>query len=315
MRKIYILIIMSISLFSCIEDFDLKIEDYTPKYTIEAIISGDVDNNFVRVSKIGQTLSSKDILIYGSEKLPKELGVEHAVVIIKDTKGNIYEFLKPLNPVEKNPYYLNYNEFDYFNYGYGYYKAPEGFKAIVGETYTLSVAIDNEEYTATSTVLDTPEITNIDVRKQKLEIQKDEAYVPFISFVDTYPNRTNYYISQLYVIDENSNSAVINSSSRVWGYSIFDDALLNTNVKDFMISFGTAPDHDAWYPQYADRLKVVIMSVDKNTYDYYQILISQIKNEGGMYSQTPGSPKTNIKGGALGYFIAADISSIISEKK
>lgn len=315
MRRIYIIFLISISLFSCVEDYDLELQNYTAKHTIDATISSDADYNFVRISRVKESFVSNEsfMLVAGGEELPKEIGVENALVFIKDSNGNSYEFLKVLNPRKESVFNTNYEKYDHSKYGYGYYKAPVEFRAIVGEVYTLDIKVDNMHYTAVNKVLKTPIITKIDVRKKKLEIQKTESMVPFISFMDVDENETNYYISQLYVLDQNDSDGRLNSHSRLWGYFIFDDALLNNNVEDFMISFGTASDHSAWYPDNADRLKVKLMSVDKKAYDYYTILVSQIKNEGGMYSQSPASPITNIKGGALGYFMTIDISTITSK--
>lgn len=312
MKRIYIFFLLFFSLFSCVEDYDLDLQNYTAKHTIDATISNDLDYNFVRISRVKGGVSSTEslMLVAGSEILPKEIGVENAVVKIQDSKGNIYEFLKVLNTL--GIYSNSTDKYDHSRYGYGYYKAPEGFKAVVGETYTLDVKIDNMHYIASSKVLETPEITKIDVRKQKLEIQKEESMVPFISFTDVDEDKTNYYISQLFLMNQESINDGLYSHSRLWGYSIFDDALLNPKVEDFMLSFGTASDHSAWYPELTNELKVKLMSINKETYDYYKVLISQIKNEGGMYSPSPASPVTNIEGGALGFFMALNISSITS---
>lgn len=312
MRRIYIIFLLSISLFSCVEDYDLELQNYTAKHTIDATISTDSDYNFVRISRVkGGIASAKSLmLVAGSEILSKEIGEENAVVQIQDSRGNIYEFLRVLNTL--GIYDTASEKYDHSRYGYGYYKAPEGFKAVVGETYTLDVKVEDMHYTAMSKVLKTPEITNIDVRKQKLEIQKEESMVPFISFTDVDEDKTNYYISQLFLMNQENINGGLYSHSRLWGYSIFDDALLNPKVEDFMLSFGTASDHSAWYPEFTNELKVKLMSINKETYDYYKVLISQIKNEGGMYSQSPASPISNIKGGALGYFMTLNISSITS---
>ncbi|MGB5990078.1 MAG: DUF4249 family protein [Marinifilaceae bacterium] len=316
MRRIYIIFLLSVSLYSCVEDYDLKLKDYTAKHTIDATISTDVDYNFVRISKIKGGLVSGEslMLVSGEGRLPKDIGVENAIVKIQDSKGNTYEFLKILNTDPKGVDDVYYEKYVHFKCGYGYYKAPAGFKAIVGETYTLDVKVDNMHYTAISRVLKTPQITKIEVRKQQLEIQKEESMVPFISFTDVDVKNTNYYISQLYSFDINSLEGRLNSSSRLWGYSIFDDALLKPKVKDFKIGFGTSSNHLIWYPDHANKLKVKLMSINKEAYEYYKILVSQIKNDGGMYSPSPASPVTNIKGGALGYFMTLDVSTITSNK-
>jgi len=315
MKNIYLYLLLIISFSSCIEDYDLKIEDYTPKYTIDAIISNDVYYSYVRISKVNPGFSSKNTLVSGWELLPKEIGVEDAVVFIYDSENKAFEFKKPVNPIPNDSGDTNYDPYDHFKYGYGYYKAPKDFVFKVGEEYRMEVVVGNEKYTARGSAKDTPEITKIDVRKQTLEIQKEDVYVPFISFTDLEIDDTNYYITQLFTIDDQYNSVEkSNSSSRVWGYSIFEDSLLKTNVEDFMVSFGTAPDHGSWYPEWNERILVDMMSVDKYTYDYFKTIISQIKNGGGLYSQTPASPVTNIKGGALGYFMVCDISTILSKK-
>lgn len=300
MKKI-LYILLTISLFSCIEDYDFKIKEYSSDYTIDAVISNSDEFNYVRISKVQKGVNLKSALIFDEDFIEKSMAVENAIVSISDNDGNTYYFTqlkeRTIEDIQRN--------------GYGYYPAPKGFYAEVGKTYTLNVKIDDNLYTSTQTVTKAPIIDKLEIKKTQLEIQKDESYVPYISYTDVNPNKIDYFITILQeakYLTENEFYFKNKSSSRSWAYSIFNDEFLGTEIRNFKIDFGTSSDHSAWYPQSEEKQRVVLLSVNKQTYDFFKVIISQIKNEGGLYSQSPGSPRSNIKGGALGYFIAANIS-------
>jgi hypothetical protein len=78
------------------------------------------------------------------------------------------------------------------------------------------------------------------------------------------------------------------------------------------ISLGATP-RSVKLPFYSegDSIYIGLFSLTKDTYQYYNALLQQFKNDGGAYQSSPGSPPTNINNSGLGFFRA----SSISEKK
>jgi hypothetical protein len=56
--------------------------------------------------------------------------------------------------------------------------------------------------------------------------------------------------------------------------------------------------------------EIKMYSVTKEAYDFYKALISQFRNDGGVYSPTPASAPTNIDNNALGFFRASAVNVI-----
>lgn len=59
-----------------------------------------------------------------------------------------------------------------------------------------------------------------------------------------------------------------------------------------------------------DTGKVEMYSISNAGFIYYNDLINLLQSDGGMFGSPPVNPRTNVKGGALGFFQA---SSVVSE--
>lgn len=76
-----------------------------------------------------------------------------------------------------------------------------------------------------------------------------------------------------------------------------DDRLTNGNLIRHQLYMDSA------YIQKEDLVTVAMSSVDKNIYNYFNVL----QSNGGNSTATPSNPPSNISNGALGYFAAASI--------
>lgn len=297
MKKIllYIPIILFLSQ-ACVEDYDLEISDLSKKYTVDAIVSTDSSLNYVRLSYFHQNNTNTSFRNPGLESLHDSIAVKGANVFVIDQNNDTTHF-KEITEQKLR-----------WKVGAGHYAPPSNFRGKEGYKYKLIINIEGDIISSSSELIKGPKIDKIIVEERQLEIQKDLAYVPLISFKDPNKNETNYYITNIF---EDYLSAEYTGSNRNWGYAVFNDELLNENVENYTISSGTSPTSQAWYPYSPNNIKIRMLTVTKEVYQFYQSLISQIENQGGVFSQTPGSHSSNIKGNAEGCFICADVSEII----
>lgn len=124
MKNIFynILLLSTLSLFSCEKEIDLKVPQATPQIVVEGVVTNDPDNNYIRLTK------SKSI--YENEELGFE-PITDAEVTISDNLGNEFEFTYSEN---------------------GFYVHP-GFVGILGTTYQMDIYADGEHITGEDKLL------------------------------------------------------------------------------------------------------------------------------------------------------------------
>ncbi|WP_343671462.1 DUF4249 family protein [Chitinophaga sp.] len=158
----------------------------------------------------------------------------------------------------------------------------------VGHTYKLSVIVDGTEYTASSTM---PDFVGLDeVTFTRTKIFNQVRNLPQVNFTDP-AGVTNYYVFTL----------LVNSVPYKAFYALDDRLTDGNNIRQQLYM-------DSAYIQPNDFVTVVMGSVDKNVYNYFNVL----QGNGGASGTTPSNPPSNISNNALGYFSAecVDIKSI-----
>ena len=159
-----------------------------------------------------------------------------------------------------------------------------------GNTYTLSVTINDSTYTATSTMpaavaLDSVTFDNSSAfgnnRIQAIANFQDPAGVK------------NYYQFEEY----------INGQLFTKNFFVFDDRL-----SDGKYISNTLRTDSSWLST-GDQLKVNMYCIDENVYNYFYQL-SQSGGSGAFNTTaSPANPSTNISNGAYGYFSAHTLRS------
>lgn len=155
------------------------------------------------------------------------------------------------------------------------------YRAKTGQTYLLSVKIDDKTYTASSTMptqvtMDSLGINNISVGSKSVRtisvFYHDPANMPnqyrFVLYVNGVQVKDVFAVN-----DDYSNGRIVNTTL----YQ--DDIELKTG----------------------DKIEVEMQCIDKSVYNYWYGL-SQQGGNGPNNSATPSNPVTNISNGALGYF-------------
>lgn len=172
--------------------------------------------------------------------------------------------------------------------GDGLYKGNR-VRGVIGRTYTLSVDIGGDNYTASSKM---PPLVPID----SFTVQPlsgffgggsgPERYWAYVNYTD--PNVTkNYYAVRTTYFDSTETE-----QGFVTDYRIADDDLSDGIATR---SFTTTNPFVS-----GDTLTTELASLDKETHLYFKTLQDALT--GGFGSAAPGNPTTNFSSGALGYF-------------
>jgi len=212
-------------------------------------------------------------------------GISGAEVYVVDRFSNRYDFLETSHT---GIYQSNQNEF----------------KGTPGNAYILHVNIeDGSEYYSSWEVLNAvPDLDTVFFEtffNPELPITDPNSKVYFTKgSIDDIPVVRNYYRWKMYINDT--------LRSRPEELVIFDDKFTNgnvfeTKVTDILLKSG-------------DKLKLEQWSLSQGAFDYYSLLVSQIKND----QVGPNTPPSTVKGNiyclgdpeelVLGYFGASEIT-------
>lgn len=161
-----------------------------------------------------------------------------------------------------------------------------------GTTYELTVSVNDETYTATSTMPRPVLIDSILINTETGSIfyDDDEMFIE-VKFRDT-PNEENYYRLNVWINDEDKALT-----------DILDDDLEDGQMlAETIISQGDEDD-----PEFdsGDTATILLYTIDENVYEYYRTL-----NEGSSsLSTAPSNPTTNFDKDVLGFFSAHSVTS------
>lgn len=152
---------------------------------------------------------------------------------------------------------------------------------ISGRTYNLSVNYDGKEYSSTCTM---PQKTPID----SLGVLKTPGFGPIPPAINIIPNFQDIAgIRNFYRVKMKINGTFAESF-------MYDDEFSDGVYNHQPLRAFNAEIHPL------DTVEIHMMNIDKAVYTY----LSNLTGDGFDNSATPANPKSNISGGALGYFSA-----------
>jgi hypothetical protein len=214
-------------------------------------------------STVQTVLISKTVNFSDASNFPK---VSNAVVTISDNNAT--------------PILLNLSTAGEYN--------TSSIQAIPGHTYELKILVDGKTFTAKSTMPQPVLLDSISFeRQQSFGPNDDTTFFVTPNYLDPAQYVNYYRIAQkvdtiaditIFPFNDNLNNGLQNRRP------IF------SNNNDFKIKKG-------------NTVKVELMGIDKNVYDYFLALSNIVATNGGP-TTTPANPTSNISGGALGYFSA-----------
>jgi hypothetical protein len=303
-------LLVTFIVISCTEEYPVDFGEIPPKLVVECSLLDIDSTHYVKLSLSKSSFAKDefDTTFWGI--INKFKPVTNAVVIISDNQGIIDTLMGQPDSV-KCPYtYYNQNNTalatdsimceNEHSLSRGYYFTN---KIIVraGNTYYLKVIWENQIYESSCYAPFIPKIDSVTYDYAIGETGKSNYYIPYIWFTDN-KNTTDYYLFKT------------NWGSGVWPRAILSDEYIDDSSKGIDVFRGEAIDYwrNAYPPEWAAGLiyRIEMHSITKEIYDYYKGLISQIRNDGGVYTPSPASPPTNISNGALGYFRASCVQVI-----
>ncbi|MCG8476799.1 MAG: DUF4249 domain-containing protein [Cytophagales bacterium] len=294
MNNRYFKIFALLFLFSCTEDYTLEFEQGTTPLVIEANLDNLNREQSIRLTRLSRTVGGNTT---AGSSASRTVPVEGAVVKVTE-KGGSREWV-----------FTKKTQLNKFN---GYYANAE-FRAVVGKTYTLSVTVEGKVYTASSSVPAVPVIDGITVKKRVSERPgKDNKYVPYISFNNA-PGK-DFYLLESYEVptieeEASDHNRVRQSNNRRWAYSVLSDKFLSSRVSSLLVDDGQTPNGQEFFPgSPGGTVRVYLSSLTQGAYSFYEALIEQFNNDGGVLSPTPASAPTNLSNGAIGFFRLSAVS-------
>jgi hypothetical protein len=248
---------------TCQKVINVDLNEAAPRIVIEGLITDRKGPYTVKISKSGS--------YFNQPVLPPVPGAE---VTITDDSG-IIDTLKEFMP--------------------GIYLTTK-IRGTTGETYTLKVLSDNQEYTGTSTMYSHVYIDSLNLNKtQSLRFgfgggTNDVVRVELDCFFRD-PYEKNFYRLKV-----TGSDTLLNNN-----YRLFDDQYTN----------GQEIELRAARVKAGDTIKIELYSLDKQTYSYYRTL-EDLLQINPFFGSTPANPNTNLTNGALGYFGASAVSTRIA---
>ncbi|WP_440134610.1 DUF4249 family protein [Chitinophaga sancti] len=252
MKNIITALLITLALSGCEKVLDLKYKDNKSSLIIEGNITNESGPYFVKLSRSVKLTATGDYPV-----------VDGALVIISDDAGNTDTLMAK---------------------GNGIYQTNT-INGIENRTYTLVVRVDNEVYTAHSTM---PAFVPFDsIKVETIKVVGDTQYNLIPVYTDPVYKGNNYrfvltvndkLINQHFVQQDDVRNGVVNTSR------------LEINDDDLELKKG-------------DTISMEMQCVDDSVALYYKTL-ALIGDSGPGGGTTPNNPRNNISNGALGLFSA-----------
>ncbi len=310
--KIIEILIFFIFLFiiGCVEEYDLGFNKNDYSVVINGLITNEEGPYYVRLTKSSPDFTFNESNYYFIDGADP---IKDALIIITDNTGNIDTLITSPRTVTYYDYQYDsdgniidstaYEELYPHSSDFGYYQTTK-LQGKVGNTYYLYVRCENNEFEAECYMPGIPQIDSMKVEEIIVkEADGTTGWVPIIYFSEP-QNEKNYYLFD------------IGTCNSCWTFSIIDDRFLDPYVNGLNVDDGEHPDW--WRVNYPygspfGEITVTMASLTEKGYNYYRGLINQFNNDGGVYTPSPTSPRTNISNGGLGFFRASVINRITKE--
>jgi hypothetical protein len=252
MKNIIIIICIALALTGCEKTVDLKYKSNQSKIIIEGNITNEAGPYLVKITK---SVNLSETGAYPT--------IDNAVVTISDDAGNS-ETLSAQ--------------------GSGTYRTAT-IQGVEGRTYTLTVQMENQTYTAQSTLPQRAAFDSIKVEQVLMGGEKEYNLIPVYFDAATKGNSYRFVLSQ--------NNKLVNQ------HFIQTDEVKNGMVNTSRLE---VDDNDVEL-KVGDLVTITMQCIDKNVALYYRTL-AMIADSGPGGGTTPNNPSTNISNGALGIFSA-----------
>jgi hypothetical protein len=182
-------------------------------------------------------------------------------------------------------------EFTFADSGNGDYVCTD-FEPVIGETYTLTINLGGQVFTATETLIDVPVIDKIE-QKTETGIGQDEDRIDVKTFFTDPANTTDFYMTR---IQTNINA--------IPTFHVTDDEFFNGNqVFDLYLNQDIKP---------GNFMEIRLYGISERYFNYMAILTAMAEG-GGPFGTPPATLRGNIKNVGnpsnfvLGYFSLSEV--------
>ncbi len=254
-----------LGLTSCEDVIDVKLEEGETQLAVDGWITDQPGPYTIRLTTTAP--------YFNNTTTPR---VKGATVTLTDSEGNS-EILKESEP--------------------GMYVTSQ-LQGKIGNSYTLSIRYEGEEYTAQTQIKRVPPIDSLGVKYRKGGGFTEEGYYVTYNGPEL-PGTGDYYRFKVF-----RNDTLLNKPENL---SFTDDRFVDGNyIEDIQRNFDPFKS--------GDEIRVETWSITEDAYLFYNELRQQIQN-GGLFANPPANVRTNIinknsnERKAVGWFGGAAISS------
>jgi len=278
MKKITLIILAIIFLYSCEDPIDIDIENGERQLVVDAVLNSEVETQNIVLSLSGNYFN-QDVL-----------EVTNAKVRVFDSNGNVYEF-------ENN----NTSTYTFI---------PSNQSFITGNEYTLEIVYNSETYTSISKPKPVPPIDSITWSKEQVLFgDVDSIIVAQFWGVDLVG------VGDTYWIRSKVNGKYLDNNTIAFDASTGRGALTDNVPFIAPIRFSITPNsaEEGERLEYGDQIEVELYSVSSEFADFWIILNDQLNN-GGLFATPPTNVPSNIKNvnsngsKAIGWFEISNVS-------
>jgi hypothetical protein len=269
-RESFFLPFIAILLASCEETVQLDINQVPQRVVIEAQVTDIPGLQFVRVTRSA-----------GFYEPGATNRVADAQVIIRDDSGEQMQFVH--NPGGSPD-------------SVGYYLPASGYTGVAGQTYTMTVSLDGQTYEAIDKLIRVTKIDSLGYRpnvfRERDEPSDGKIWELLIYAKEPQDTEDNYLIKYY-----RNDSLVYDGDTDVY---VLNDYGVGENIDGVPSSVYYAP---------GDKARVEMYSLSRDGFLFYSDLVTVLNSDGGMFSPPPANPRSNISGGAMGFFQVSAMSS------
>jgi len=262
--KHWILIILVVVLLSgCDEPIKLDLKQTPPRLVIEGQMTDVKGLQFVRLTR------SQDFYLSGETQR-----ISNATVSVTDDTGESMQFVHNPNGNEDSV---------------GYYLPSKGYAGAIGRTYTLNVQVDGSTYTASDKLVRVTTIDSLGYQTNRFRVRdnpSDGKVWELLMYAKEPQDTEDNYLFKFYRND----SLIYTNDTDVY---IFNDYGIGERIDGVSSPVYYAP---------GDKARVEMFSISRDGYLFYNDLSTIMNSDGGMFSPPPANPRSNINGGALGFF-------------
>ncbi len=267
-KAIYIITFGLFLLSSCTEVIDFDLNSSMPRLVVEGILTTETKAHVVKLTKTSN--------YYYNQTAPVVSGAD-----VRISDGSVTYILTE-KPV-----------------GSGIYMTEDNIAGKINTTYTLTIVSEGETYTATSKLNEVAPIDSIDC-KQLLESYfgfTDSSYTLSLFALEPAGSEPDYYYWK-YSINN------LPQTDTVRKLAFQDDAIINGKII-WDVPIFRIPQNNL---EIGDTVTLFQYSTEKQFHDFIIGFMLETDWKGSPFDGPPANPPTNLTNGAVGFFIASDVS-------